>query len=201
MEDFLQVNWELALHSPDLSARPQIVALNKMDICTNPGQVAELEERLRAWGWQVFRISAATHEGLQPLLYAAWQIVQEARASGAGDGASQGTSGEAASSHRVIRGPESRHEREWSIRRAADGAWEVEGRGLERFVQRTDLANEEAVRRLQHTLERAGVHRRLREMGAADGDTVRLGNAEFVFFDEDIHEPGRRRRREKGEPA
>ena len=47
----------------------------------------------------------------------------------------------------------------------------------------TDLENESGVRRMQRILERMGVVRRLRELGASDGDTVRIGAAEFDFLD------------------
>ncbi|MBM3494290.1 MAG: Obg family GTPase CgtA, partial [Armatimonadetes bacterium] len=48
------------------------------------------------------------------------------------------------------------------------------------------LNNEDAVERLQQFLERAGVHRRLRELGARHDDTVRIGRSEFLFDDEDL---------------
>ena len=39
------------------------------------------------------------------------------------------------------------------------------------------------VRRLHQQLERMGVIRRLRDLGAQDGDTVRIGKEEFDFID------------------
>ena len=61
----------------------------------------------------------------------------------------------------------------------------------------TDLNNDHAVTRLQRSLERAGVNRKLKEQGCQDGDTVRIGTSEFNFEDEDIEREdyGRRRRR------
>lgn len=48
----------------------------------------------------------------------------------------------------------------------------------------TDLDNREAVFRLQRRLERWGVFDRLRELGAAEGDTVFVGEEEFAFTEE-----------------
>jgi GTPase len=45
----------------------------------------------------------------------------------------------------------------------------------------TDLANREAVRFLHRKLVRSGVIEALREAGAEDGDTVRIGDWEFEF--------------------
>jgi GTP-binding protein len=52
------------------------------------------------------------------------------------------------------------------------------------MVATTDLENDEAVVRLQRRLRRAGVDAALRAAGAAEGDTVRIGDAEFLFSDD-----------------
>jgi GTP-binding protein len=57
----------------------------------------------------------------------------------------------------------------------------VVGEGAERLVQRTDLDNEAALRRFYGMLARAGVIGALREAGMSEGDTVRIGDTEFVF--------------------
>ena len=48
-----------------------------------------------------------------------------------------------------------------------------------------DLDNDEALARLQRRLRVAGVDDALRAAGCNDGDTVRIGEAEFVFTDEE----------------
>src|SRR5262249_2341360 len=64
-----------------------------------------------------------------------------------------------------------------------EGVYRVRGRGVERLVVMTDMENEAAVRRMQRILERLGVVRELRELGAKDGDSVRIGEGEFDFLD------------------
>jgi len=59
----------------------------------------------------------------------------------------------------------------------------VRGKKIERLVVMTDMENEAGVRRLQRILDRMGVVGRLRALGAADGDTVRIGTTEFEFID------------------
>ena len=60
----------------------------------------------------------------------------------------------------------------------------VSGKGIERLVAMTQLQNEDAVNRLQRTLEKTGIINKLRTLGAKQGDTVRIGKAVFDFFDE-----------------
>ncbi len=62
-----------------------------------------------------------------------------------------------------------------------DDAWHVTGTRVERVVARTDLANEEAVERLQRWLLAAGVERALEGAGAVAGDDVHIGEVIFEF--------------------
>ncbi|MCL2497612.1 MAG: GTPase ObgE, partial [Symbiobacteriaceae bacterium] len=69
-EDFLTLNQELALYNPELATRPQLVALNKIDLPQSNIYLTELQRWLNSQGYQVFPISAMTREGLTPLLQA-----------------------------------------------------------------------------------------------------------------------------------
>jgi GTP-binding protein len=189
LQDFRIINKELALYSDKLATLPQIVALNKMDIAADLKMVEHIEATLRAEGYPVYRISAATHQNLKPLLYALWNRLEEERAK------EPATSAE----HVVhIKAEPEEDPRHWEAIPIGPSEWEIRGKGLERLVAMTDLQNEYAVRRLQRTLERAGVHQKLAELGAKEGDTVRIGSAEFDYQDDET-EPegigGRRRRR------
>src|SRR5579871_3421159 len=79
LEDFRVINRELALYSERIARLPQVVALNKMDVVTDTSAVDRLEEVLRAEGHEVFRISAVTREGLEPLLYHVWHRLEAIR--------------------------------------------------------------------------------------------------------------------------
>jgi GTPase len=179
LEDFRIINRELALYSESMSKLPQVVALNKIDVVTDTVLVDRLERTLRGEGHEVFRISAATRQGLEPLLYRLWDMIEEARAAAA-----------AAPDDQVVHIKAERMEdsRRWEVRQAAPGEWVVEGKGMTRMVAMTDLANRYGVRRLQKSLERIGVNRKLKEMGVKDGDTVRIGDAEFNYEDEDVED-------------
>lgn len=179
LEDFRALNRELALYSERLAALPQVVVLNKIDVAADPAQVDRVEATLRAEGHAVFRISAATRQGIEPLLYHLWEQLEEAR---------RQEPRQPAEPVVQIRAPRAEDYRRWEVRQTAPDEWVVEGKGMERLVAMTDLNNEHAVRRLQRTLERSGVHRKLKQLGAKDGDTVRIGSAEFDYEDEDGEE-------------
>jgi len=192
LDDFRVLNRELALHSEDLARIPQVVALNKIDVAADPALIDRVEKALTQEGHAVFRISAATRQGLEPLLYHIWNRLEESRRTHAAVSAEEPVR---------ITAPARSDLRQWEVRREADGTWVVKGRGFERMVAMTDVANEHAMRRLHKALERAGVIQKLRALGARDGDTVRIRDVEFDFMDEDQEEErlGRRTRRHKEE--
>lgn len=67
-EDFEAINTELERFNPELALRPQVVALNKIDVTEARARVPELLKFLSSRGIKVFPISAATGEGLKDLL-------------------------------------------------------------------------------------------------------------------------------------
>jgi GTP-binding protein len=67
-EDFKAINTELERFNPELALRPQVVALNKIDVTEARQRVPELLNFLSALGIKVFPVSAATGEGLDELL-------------------------------------------------------------------------------------------------------------------------------------
>ncbi len=70
IEDYLTLNQELALYDANLAAKPQIVALNKIDL----PQAAKIEKEVKAYfqkrGQEVYPISALTGQGIPALLKA-----------------------------------------------------------------------------------------------------------------------------------
>jgi GTP-binding protein len=79
MEEFETINRELAAYSDELAARPQIVALTKIDLPSAADNAEELARRLRKRGHEVFAISSATGRGCKELLSAVGRAVEADR--------------------------------------------------------------------------------------------------------------------------
>jgi GTP-binding protein len=73
------VNNELRAYDPALLERPQIVALNKLDVTEAQETADALEPILKAQGHVVMRISAAAKMGTKELVFAIWGRVKETR--------------------------------------------------------------------------------------------------------------------------
>ncbi|MBD8013002.1 MULTISPECIES: GTPase ObgE [Microbacterium] len=156
--------------------RPQIVALNKVDV----PEARELAEMVRpdieARGFRVFEISTVAREGLRALSFALAELVDQHRAEVAVE----------VPRERVVIRPKGAKE-EFSIR--VEGGtygniYRVLGEKPVRWVQQTDFQNEEAVGYLGDRLERLGVETALFKAGAVAGATVMIGTGEnSVVFD------------------
>jgi GTP-binding protein len=176
LEDYRVINRELALYSEEMANLPQLVALNKTDVATDPEMVDRVEQALRGEDREVFRISAATRHGVEPLVYRLWALLQELRQAE--------PKVDAGTVH--ITAEQEEDSRRWTVRQVSKHHWTVEGKGVERTTAMTDLDNEYGLRRLQRTLDRLGVFRKLKNMGAQEGDTVLIGKAEFEYQDDDV---------------
>ena len=75
VEDFTTILDELERFSPEVAAKPQIVAANKMDAVDDPERVKALERHVKKQKLPFFKISAATGDGVDKLLEAAWKEI------------------------------------------------------------------------------------------------------------------------------
>ncbi len=177
MDDYAIINRELANYSDTLAKLPQIVVLNKTDIA-DPEMVELLRAELSEEDIPVFAISAATRQGLEPLVYYLAERLAEMPLPPPFDDGIMRITANTVNGRRVT-------DRRWEARyNPAIETYIVEGRGIERLVAMTQLENEDAVHRLHRTMEKSGIINKLRTLGAEMGDTVRIGKAEFDFFDE-----------------
>ena len=168
MEDYRKINKELAAYNERLSSRPQIIAANKMDLPDARSNYPAIEAALKAEGREVFPVSAATGEGLQPLV----QRIAEMLAT---------LPKEDMTVAPVIPTVADDDSPDFTIRRDDSGAFIVEGKNIERLVAMTRFHDEESLRRFQNILRRNGIDEALRNRGIKDGDTVRIREMEFEF--------------------
>ncbi|HWI30733.1 MAG TPA: GTPase ObgE [Microbacterium sp.] len=158
-----------------LLERPQLIALNKIDV-PEARDLAELvRPDLEARGYRVFEISTVAHKGLRELTYALSGIIEEHRAVLAATPVLE----------KIVIRPRGA-QKEFTVR--VEGGtygniYRVIGEKPERWVQQTDFTNDEAVGYLADRLERLGVEDQLYRSGATPGSTVVIGEGDGVIFD------------------
>ncbi|MDQ1128684.1 GTPase ObgE [Microbacterium sp. SORGH_AS_0888] len=158
-----------------LLERPQVVALNKIDVPEARELAAFVRADLEARGYRVFDISTVSREGLRELSFALAGIVEEHRKALA----------DAPAPERIVIRPRGA-EREFSVRVEGGSygpVYRVLGEKPVRWVQQTDFQNEEAVGFLADRLNKLGVEDELVRAGAAPGATVVIGEGDGIVFD------------------
>ena len=171
---------ELALYKDDvarLTERPRLVVLNKIDV-PEARELAELvKPELEARGLEVFELSAASREGLQPLLYAMAKVVAKDRADQVVE-----------ESTRIVLRPRAVDDLGFTVEPDSEGGFLVRGDKPERWIMQTDFTNDEAVGYLGDRLARLGVEKALAEAGAVPGDHVTIGAVSFDWAPTELEE-------------
>ena len=179
LRDFERINAELVRYSPTLAAKPQIVAVNKMDLPEARDRWPAIRHALKARDLPVFAVSAATGEGVPELLrYVAGALRALPPPTPL---VAAPPSAEEEPTHRY----DARHDEDaFTVKRLDPTLYRVYGPRIERTANMTDLDNSEALDRLQRVLEKAGITAALQKAGVQTGDTVVIGLTELQWTDE-----------------
>lgn len=170
LEDFDAINGELKLYNEKLSTRPQVVVANKIDILEDESVYEEFKATLEERGYKVFKMSAATREGIDDVIAYVSQILKDAEEI------------ELVSEEELYVPELDDAEEEGLQVEIEDGVYVVTGKSLRRIMYSVNFEDMESIQFFQKTMESQGVFDKLREMGIEDGDTVKIYDIEFEFY-------------------
>lgn len=170
---------ELEAYDPELANRPHIVAINKIDTVDEEtlsllvNELTAFFKRKKIKTGPLFAFSAVTGQGLKEFMFHVWEAVRSAhRAASAVSGSDVG--------HRVFRPHLERMNDGFEVERLSVG-FRVLGKRIEQIVVMTNLDNRSAVLRVYDVMEKMGILKRIRAMGATLGDPIYIGEALFEF--------------------
>jgi GTP-binding protein len=167
--DYERVRRELELYDPKVADKPEVVAVNKLDLEAAAAAFPALERELKRRGRPVAGISAATGDGVDELLELLRRELLKLPA-------------EAPRDERNVRvyrlAPE---EEGWTVDRQDEDTFVVRGRRVERMAAMTDPASAEGIEYFQRQLNRMGILEALEKAGAVPGSTVRIGPIEVEW--------------------
>lgn len=170
LADFTQTNGELSLFDPNLSKKPQVVALNKMDQAEAVELFPRLKKELKKHGYELLPVSAMARTDIRELLYKAVNQL-----------ASTPVLADTEVPMPVYRPKDD--VKQFSIIREGSSEWRVSGAGIERTAKMTYFEHSGSLRRFQKLMEVLGIEAALREAGVKDGDTVMIGDHELEWQD------------------
>lgn len=180
-EDWLNINRELNLYNESLAHLPQLIAANKMDMPGAEEHLAEFRKRLDEYNaeitYEVFPVSAVTRQGVRDVIYKAADLLDEL---------SQMSPVEVEEVSELDTRKIFRLEKEeplsFEVYRDND-VFVVAGERIDELLHRTQFGSHDAVARFIRILRKMGVDDELRRQGAEHGQTIRIGELEFEFFE------------------
>ncbi len=170
VEDFNTINEELKKYSEKLSNRKQIIVANKIDAMQDEDLLKEVEELAKKEKLKLFKISAATKQGIEELID---YVTEELKNLPKEDLIEI--------EDKVVYTLEDKKD-DWSIKEE-DGIFIVSGRAVQRLMGRVNIEDNESMYYLQKCLKNMGIDEKLKEMGVCEGDTVILDDWELEWYE------------------
>lgn len=168
-EDYLLINKELEKFNKKLLKKPQIIIANKMDLETAKENLDNFKKSLLDQNIEIFEVSAATNKGLQPVLDRLADLLEETPNQPLFEE-------EQLESHVLYKFVK---EEPYTIDKEAEDLWVIKGKEIEKIFKMTKFSSEEGIYRFAKKLRRMGIDQKLEELGAKEGDQVRI--LDFYF--------------------
>nr|WP_308550880.1 GTPase ObgE [uncultured Peptostreptococcus sp.] len=171
IDDFEKINEELRLYNEKLATRPQLVVANKSDLLFDESIYENFKKAMEDKGYEVFKMSAATRDGVDQVIDRVSQLLNEVEEV------------ELVSQEEMYR-PELDTDDEEGLKIEVDeeGIYVVTGKELRRIMYSVNFDDMESLQFFQAQMESKGVFDMLREAGIEDGDTVKIYELEFEFY-------------------
>jgi GTP-binding protein len=164
------INNELRAYNPELLKRPQFIAANKMDIDSAAGYLPSIESYAVEHGLKVFPISAAGNQGLDVLIQAVSETLRDYPGY-------------------IIFTPDYDEYEEiaadsapFAVEKQDDGVFSISGRGVDKMLGYTSLDTEKGMAFFQKYMRDKGIIRELEALGIKEGDTVKVSNLFFDYY-------------------
>ena len=161
VEDYYVINKELEKYSKKLAQRKQIIVANKIDAMQDSTLYERLEKLAKEKGLEIFKISAATGEGLKELMHEVAKVLKTLP---------KEQIVEETTPRKVYRLEE---EEPYTITRK-DDMFVVDGPAIRELMRKVNMEDNESLYYFQKRLSELGVNQKLKDAGVQEGDTVKV---------------------------
>jgi GTPase len=189
-DDWVKINNELKLYNEKLAERPQIIAVNKMDMPQSEENLQLFMEQLKEQEPEhehlIVPISSLTKMGIQELLYKAADLLEKVEEQLAKEQAETIIPEE--QTERKVFKYERKKESTFEIKRYNED-WVLISEDVTNYMKRFNMTSHDALMRFARMLRRMGVDEELRRRGAKDGDIVHIDDYSFEFFEGTDYDP------------
>lgn len=169
--NYLIINKELENYDKKLLLRPQVVVANKMDL---PNSLENLEKfKKECKNIPIIPISAYNKDNINALLYKLADLLDTVSLNEFVDDIKE----------EIVEYIYKKPEAPFVITLGKDGIYNVTGPVVKRYFDITDFSRDDNVKLFAQKIRNLGVDEELKNLGVKNGDTVRIFDFEFEFFD------------------
>ncbi len=161
VHDFYVINKELEEYSKKLATRKQIIVANKIDSMQDAKLYESLEALAKEKNIPIFKISAATGEGVKELMHEVSKVLKTLP---------KEELVEENTTKKVYRLEE---EEPYTIVKQSD-MFVVDGPAIRDLMRKVNVEEYESLYYMQKKLEELGVNEKLKEAGVKEGDSVKV---------------------------
>ena len=161
VEDFYTINKELEKYSKKLATRKQIIVANKIDSMQDESLYNELENVAKENNMEIFKVSAATGQGMKELMIEVSKILKTLP---------KEDLVEEKEAKKVYKLEE---EQQFTIVKEED-MYVVDGPAIRELMRKVNMEDNESLYYFQKNLDILGVNSALKKAGVKDGDTVKV---------------------------
>ena len=179
IDDFNKINKELEAYSPRIMKKPQLVAANKIDLIEEyDPKYLEFKEYVEGKGYKVYPMSAPLNLGVEEILAAALQELRIIEANPEPEEEYvEYFDFEADENDPTYRDINASYDEENNV-------YVLEGTQLTKIFNSTNFNDMGSLRYLYKYIEKNGAIDKLKEMGLEEGDTIKIQDYEFEYWDE-----------------
>lgn len=170
LNDFEIINKELQKYSEKLSKRKQIIVANKLDIMQDDNELKEVEKMAKERKIEIFKISAATNQGLKELFNHVAEILKTLP-----------KEEDVIQEDRIVYTLKE-DVYDYDVRKDGD-IFIVEGKAIDKIISKVNMSDNESMHYFQKSIKQIGVDKRLKQIGVQEGDTVKFGDWEFEWYE------------------
>ena len=167
-DDFVKINKELEDFNKNIMKKPMIVIANKMDMDSSLENLNNFKKKVK--DIEIFPVSSATREGIDEVLVKLADMLDSIKREPLYDETE-------IESHVLYK---FQREQPFSITHEGD-TWVIRGNEVEKLLRMTSFRTDEAANRFANKLRKMGIDDKLRQLGAVEGDNVRILDLEFEY--------------------
>ena len=172
VDDFNKINEELKKYSEKLSTRKQIIVANKIDSMQDEENFNALEKLAKEQDMEIFKISAVTGEGLNELFNHVAKTIKTLPKEEIVE-----------VEDRIVYTLEDDEEEQFKIEMVKPGEFIVTGPAAQRLMGRVNIGDNESYAYMEKMLKKIGITQALKDKGVKEGDTVKILEWEFEWYE------------------